>query len=149
MHPFEAITSHEWSVPAELGLPWIPAEQVIGMFPCMTTTRIYSSFFYLPVRNTQKIEAFKARQQTWPVCYAHECSISYLFNNLNSCDHVTSIYLLYISMRHKGIMTGCCTGIDIATELHADAGSTSDFCMDMFENTTGQVTAINCNLKSF
>lgn len=61
MHPFEAITSHEWSVPAELGLPWIPAEQVIGMFPCMTTSRIYSSFFYLPVRNTQKIEAFKAR----------------------------------------------------------------------------------------
>ncbi len=86
MHPFEAITSHEWSVPAELGLPWIPAEQVMGMFPCMTTSRMYSSFFYLPVRNIQKIEAFKARQQTWPVCYAHECSSSYLFNNLNSCS---------------------------------------------------------------
>lgn len=98
MHPFEAITSHEWSVPAELGLPWIPAEQVIGMFPCMTTSRIYSSFFYLPVHNTQKIEAFKARWQTWPVCYAYESSISYLFKSLNSCDHVTSC----ISAIHLG-----------------------------------------------
>lgn len=101
MHPFEAITSHEWSVPAELGLPWIPAEQVIGMFPCMTTSWIYSSFCYLPVHNTQKIEAFKARWQTWPVCYAYESSISYLFKSLNSCDH------WYIHCRkHKDTQTG-------------------------------------------
>lgn len=57
MHPFEAITTSDLAVPAELGLPWIPAELEMGMFPCMTTSWIGSLHSYLPLLkpNTQYI----------------------------------------------------------------------------------------------
>lgn len=38
MHPFEAITTSDLAVLAELELPWILAEQEMEMLPCMTTS---------------------------------------------------------------------------------------------------------------
>lgn len=54
MHPFEAITTSDLAVPAELELPWIPAELEMGMFPCMTTSWICSLHSYLPLLKPNK-----------------------------------------------------------------------------------------------